>query len=70
MLLIELSQLIRPGNCVMTDSTGAETFVIKDRKLYVLVVTLSTLVNLSTLGNVPEVTLSTLDNPKLPEQLK
>ena len=28
-------------NCVITDSKGAETFVITDTKLYVLVVTLS-----------------------------
>ena len=30
-----------PENCVITDSKGAETFVITDTKLYVLVVTLS-----------------------------
>ena len=46
-------QLTWSANCVITNSTGAETFAIRVTKLYVSVVT-----------------LSTLDNSKLLEQLK
>ena len=46
-------QLIWSANCVITNSTGTGTFTTTDTKLYVLVVT-----------------LSTLDNTKLLEQMK